>query len=238
MGMSCSPNKEAYCVRMSLPPYIWDDFHASKVPPETMDALLAQGWRHFGTHFYRYSLMAHEGEYQTVVPLRINLSKFTLSKSQRRVLRKNADVTCMFLPASISNEAQAMFQRHKRRFTDNIPEDLSVFLSSEPASVPGVCLTLRCTVADECVALSFIDVGDLSTSSVYGMFEPEHEARSLGIFTMLCEIEWAQQNGKVYAYPGYATLGSSHYDYKKQFSGLEGYHWASQEWIPWPEFPH
>lgn len=222
---------------MSLAPFIWDDLRADQVSPEAMDAFLAAGWRHFGTHFYRYSLMEHDGELQTVVPLRIDLRKFTLSKSQRRVLRKNQDVRVTFLPAAISEEAVTMFQRHKARFTDNVPEELTVFLSSEPATIPGECLTVRCELEDQCVALSFMDVAARSTSSVYGMFEPEHESRSLGIFTLLCEIEWARQHGKAYAYPGYATLGSSHYDYKKQFSGLEGYHWSSETWIPWTEFP-
>jgi hypothetical protein len=30
-------------------------------------------------------------------------------------------------------------------------------------------------------------------------------------------------------------LGASHYDYKKQFSGLQGFDWNSQAWVPWPE---
>jgi len=39
-----------------------------------------------------------------------------------------------------------------------------------------------------------------------------------------------------YVYPGYATLGPSHYDYKKQFRGLEGYDWASGKWRAWDDF--
>lgn len=220
---------------MSLPPLIWDDFHAEQVPPAGMDALWAEGWRHFGTQFFRYSVMLHEGEIQTVVPLRVDLAEFTLSKSQRRVLRKNADLRVELTPACITEEAEAMFQRHKARFTENVPEDMRTFLSAEPATVPCKCLAVQCFLKDTCIAMSFLDVGSAATSSVYGIFEPEHSPRSLGIFTLLRELEWAKEQGKQYAYPGYATLGSSHYDYKKQFSGLQGYHWESGKWRPWSE---
>ena len=47
---------------------------------------------------------------------------------------------------------------------------------------------------------------------------------------MLLEIEFAQQLGCRYYYPGYAFREPSHYDYKKQFSGLEIYDWAGR-WV-------
>lgn len=221
---------------MSLPPLIWDDFHADHVPPAGMDALWAQGWRHFGPQFFRYSIMEHEGAIQTVVPLRVDLSQLVLSRSQRRVLRKNADVTVEIIPATLSDEVRTMFHRHKARFTANVPDDLLTFLSPEPATVPCECLALRCRLAGECIAVSFMDVGALSVSSVYAVFEPMHASRSLGIFTMLTEMQWARGQGKQFAYPGYATLGNSHYDYKKQFAGLHGYDWESLQWLPWQEF--
>lgn len=221
---------------MTLPPLIWDEFHAEQVPPQKMDVFWAQGWRHFGSHFFRYSLMEHEGALMTVIPLRVALSQFVPSKSQRRVLRRNADVTVQIGPAYVTDEVRAMFHRHKTRFTENVPDDLDVFLSADPAIVPCQCLQVQCWLAGECVAVSFFDNGESSISSVYAVFEPSCAARSLGIFTMLQEMTWARAQGKQFAYPGYATLGRSHYDYKKQFSGLQAYGWQSQTWKPWHQF--
>ena len=183
--------------------------------------------------FFRYSLMEHDGGIQAVVPLRVDLAQLTLSKSQRRVLRRNADLRVEFRPAGLSSEVLAMFQRHKTRFTENVPEALTSFLSQEPATVPCECLELRCHLDGEVIAASFLDVGATAVSSVYGVFEPDHSSRSLGIFTMLTEMLWARGQGKQFAYPGYATHGSSHYDYKKQFAGLHGYDWAAAAWLPW-----
>jgi leucyl-tRNA---protein transferase len=218
---------------MVLPPLIWDEFHAEHVAPAEMDALWASGWRHFGSHFFRYSVMQHEGMLQVVVPLRVELSQLVFSKSQRRVFRRNADVSVQIGPAEVTGEVRAMFLRHRARFSENVPDDIAVFLSGQPAHVPCECFQVRCLLDGECIAVSYFDAGADSVSSVYAVFEPAFASRSLGIFTMLQEMVWAQSRGMRFAYPGYATLGTSHYDYKKQFTGLQGYDWVTQEWRSW-----
>lgn len=205
-------------------------FECHSVPPEMMDRLWEAGWRHFGESFFRYSLNVNDDGVQTITPLRVDLEKFTLSKSQRRVLTKNADLRCEFTPARLSDEARAMFQRHKERFTENVPDDLDTFLSSDPATVPCPCVECRVHLGDELIALSYLDLGEGSTSAVYGMFEPAHSRRSLGIYTLLREIEFTQSRGCRYYYPGYATREPSAYDYKKQLRGLEMLDWESGLW--------
>lgn len=211
-------------------PVLNQTFVCPSVPPDVMDKLWAAGWRHFGDSFFRYSLNVNDDGVQTITPLRVDLEKFTLSKSQRRVLKKNTDLHCEFVPASLSEEACAMFQRHKTRFNDNVPDDLDTFLSSDPATVP--CPAVECRVSWEgsLIALSYLDLGQDSTSAVYGMFEPAHSPRSLGIYTMLREIEFTQARGGRYYYPGYATREASAYDYKKQLRGLEVLDWESGLW--------
>jgi arginine-tRNA-protein transferase len=195
-----------------------------------MDRLWAAGWRHFGETFFRYSLSIDEHGVKTITPLRVDLKHFSLSKSQRRVLKKNADLHCAFVPASLSAEARAMFQRHKERFSENVPDDLDTFLSANPANLPCPAKECRVYLGEKLVALSFLDLGKSSSSAVYGMFEPAHGERSLGIFTMLKEIEYTQSRGSRYYYPGYATLEPSAYDYKKQLRGLEVLDWQTGVW--------
>ena len=63
---------------------------AQHVPAADMDRLWALGWRHFGSYFFRYSAMPHDGTLYHVIPLRIELSKFDLSQSQTRVRARSA----------------------------------------------------------------------------------------------------------------------------------------------------
>lgn len=206
-------------------------FMTDRVPPELMDRLWAAGWRHFGALFFRYSTQEDEsGGVDVIQPLRIDLERFEFSKSQRRVLRRNADVEVVFQPAQRSEEAEALFERHKGRFTRNVPESLGSFLSAEPATVPCECLECRVTLEGELVALSYLDVGREAASSVYGLFDPKEGRRSLGVLTMLKEIAHSRERGCRWYYPGYATKGSSAYDYKKQFGALEFLDWESGEW--------
>ncbi len=207
-------------------------FECEFVPPEMMDRLWAAGWRHFGTRFFRYGSDFAGGRPVTITPLRLDLEKFAPTKSQRRVLRRNADTRCEFAPARISGEARMLFQMHKVRFRDNVPDDLTDFLSGEPAAVPCECLECRVWVGDHLAAISFLDIGAAAVSSVYGVFDPAHSPRSLGIHTMLQEIGHSRSLGCRFYYPGYATLEPGPYDYKKRFQGLEYLDWGLGEWLP------
>src|SRR5260221_4273657 len=88
------------------------------ISPARLDARLVTGWRHFGTKFFRYNFSFHEGLLCGVLPVRIRLADFTPSKSQRRVLRSNADLTTRLLPAAHSAAYDRLFERHKVRFTE------------------------------------------------------------------------------------------------------------------------
>lgn len=220
---------------MVLPPLIWEEFHAEEALPAEMDWLWAHGWRHFGARFFRYSVTWTEDEIEIVLPLRVDLDAFVPSRSQRRVLRRNADLEVRFEPAGISEEVRAIFGRHRERFTTNVPPSIEVFLDAQdPSRIPCPCMEQRCYDDGRLVAASFFDLGAESVSSVCAVFEPGAARRSLGIFTLLGEFAWAREHGRRYAYPGYATHGPSHYDYKKQFAGLQGFDWATEEWRPMP----
>lgn len=208
-------------------PLVNEEFYARKVSPERLDKLLESGWRHFGEHFFRYNLAFYETEIRRVVPLRVRLADFSFSKSQRRVFRKNQDLQTIIRPAEINEEKETLFLRHKRRFKTGEPSTLFDFLSADAGNVP--CKTLEVCVYDRknLLAASFFDVGHLAISSIYASFEPREAARSLGIYTMLLEIEYARENGKEFYYQGYSYEGNSFYDYKKRFRALEKFDWRN-----------
>jgi arginine-tRNA-protein transferase len=196
-----------------------------------MDFLWAKGWRHFGKEFFRYSISFDDDGQKVIQPLRLDLTKFKLSKGQRRVLRKNTDLTVKFTPASLHIEVCEMFQRHKSRFVTNVPEHLANFLGDEPGLLIP-CHECQVWYQDRLIAASFLESSRTAGSGVYGIFEPTYSDRSLGIFTMLTEIQWCLDHGLKYYYSGYATREPSHYDYKKHFTGLEIYDWDAELWAP------
>ena len=212
-------------------PIISESFHNAALSPEEMDFYWSQGWRHFGPLFVRYSYSSENHHLQVVQPLRVSLDRFTLSRSHRRVLRRNTDLEVRIKPTVIDAERAQLFDRHKGRFESNVPVSLDDFLGSFPSRCPCENIELGAYLDGRLVAASYLDLGREGVSSVYAMFCPSQEWRSLGIATMLWEMNLARERGSRFYYPGYAFHEPSRLDYKKQFRGLEWYNWRGR-WLP------
>ncbi|NJO03167.1 MAG: arginine-tRNA-protein transferase [Bacteroidia bacterium] len=204
----------------------WHYMEREYVSPLELDLLLADGWRHFGTFFFRDRMSWNERKLCQIIPLRIDLRRFNFTKSQRKVLRRNQDVRVIFRKAFIDYEKEDLFYKHCVRFTHNVPNSVYDFLSPQPDCIP--CQTWECCLFDESgklYAVSFFDVGLNATSSVYAMFDPAYAQRSPGLHTLLAEIIYAIERRKAYLYTGYAFREPSHYDYKKKFRATQFYDW-------------
>jgi arginine-tRNA-protein transferase len=206
-----------------------------RATPAEMDALWAAGWRHFGTQFFRYARTWYGEQQVRVLLLRIDLRKFSPSRSQRRVLKRNADVRVEFGPATIDAERETMFDSHRLRFKENRPESLRDFLSSAPSQVPCAAKECRLVLNDRLFAIGYFDVGHEAVSAVYSMFDPAECRRSPGIKLILEEVHWATEHEFRYFYLGYCYDQQSFYDYKKRFAGSEYLDWQTMRYLAFSE---
>jgi arginine-tRNA-protein transferase len=207
-------------------------FLCSNASPAKMDELWAEGWRHFGVLFFRYRFAAHGDKLFSVLPLRIDLRRFSLTPSQKRVLAKNRDARTVLRPAIVDAAREKLFAKHVVRFKENIPFSVYNFMSPVPASVPCLNLELCIYLHESLVGVTYLDIGQTASSAVYAMFDPEQSKRSLGILMMLRSIQFSREQGFRYYYPGYAYREPSAYDYKKRFIGLECFDWTAG-WKPY-----
>jgi leucyl-tRNA---protein transferase len=208
-----------------------ENFVCLNVAPAGMDRLWAEGWRHFGIFFFRYRASLHHEERFNVLPLRIDLERFSVTRSQKRVLKTNQDTKIIIGPSSIDEAKEVLFAKHRLRFSENIPTSLDDFLSPAPATIPCPNVELCVYLGDELVGVTFLDLGKTATSAVYAIFEPAERKRSLGILMMLHSLHYSRRQGYRYYYPGYAYREPSSYDYKKRFKGLDYLEWDSG-WKP------
>ncbi|MBK9173216.1 MAG: hypothetical protein IPM28_09460 [Chloracidobacterium sp.] len=189
---------------------------------KTFDEYMAEGCYHYDETYWRYS---RSGELRSI-PLRIRLKDFRLSKSQKRVLRINADIDLQKLPLKVTKDGEEckLFKRHNVRFGEHAPEKVNL--------PEGERNKKFCVFEDgNLVAASFFEMGANTSHGYYCIFDPDIEWRSLGIFTMLKEIEYASEQGNEFYYLGYTFDKPTLYDYKKRFHGLESYDWKTGEWI-------
>ena len=208
--------------------------NCEKCNPEDIDKIWADGWRNFGTKFFRNQVdyLEKEEKWVRILPFRINLEKFTFRKNQLKILRQNANTTeVRYQKIEITNEVEMMFQKHIQRFFSNKPDAITDFLGENPELMPHDAL--ECALYDEnkkLYAASYFGIGKESISSIYATFDTNFSKRSPGLHTLLEEIRYAQAHAKSYIYLGYAHDVPSHYDYKKQFNGLEFYDWQGN-WV-------
>ncbi len=198
--------------------------------PAIMDALWADGWRHFGPEFFKSLFDLNGRRLARVIPLRVDVARATPTRDQRRTLARCEGLEVRVRPAHITPEHEELFALHAERFSRNRPHSLTQFISSEVEVVP--CPVAMCEVRDEggrLLAASYFDIGEEALSSVYAFFEPT-SALGLGTLTLLKELAYAQREGKRFVYTGYAHTTPSHYDYKKRLRGTEFFDGA--RWLP------
>jgi arginine-tRNA-protein transferase len=209
-----------------------DVFASWSVPSQVVDELWAGAWWYLGTTFFRQAVLHWRGEITPLLHLRLRLDDFQPSESQRRILRRNQDLRVVRRVAAVDDERRDLFHRHKERFTESIPNALDDFVGPDPSCIPVPALEFNVFAGPRLIAVSYLAQGHQAVASLYGFFDPEWGQRSLGLFTMLQEIQFARENGIELYYPGYALLKPSSMDYKKRFIGLESYEW-NQGWKPY-----
>lgn len=216
-----------------------EDFYREQLALFDWEQLLNTGWDRVGDYFFhrRYDFteipFLNESIFirAELLPLRYNLSHFSFSKSQRNVLKRNADLTRVYQPIDITDEKLALFDRWYR-FRFGCESSIFTWVSNENKPFPTHEVSFY--KKDKLVACSFYDSTPNFQYSTTAIFDPDEKHRSLGILTLLAEIENGIVNRKKYHYPGHAYYESSMYDYKKRFNNMEGFDWNTEKWMPLP----
>ena len=196
----------------------------SYVNPTEFDTYLESGWRRFANYYFRPDCPSCK----KCIPIRVLVDEFQPSKSQRKLLRKNKDVTCLLREKTFSPEIFEIYKAHsKERF--NQPSKIEEFYG---VHYSDTCHAYQSEyyIEGKLVAVGFLDVGVKGLSSSYFVFDPEYSSYSLGRYSILKEMEFAQQLGKPYYYLGYWIEENKHMSYKNKYFPHECLNWNSKEW--------
>ena len=158
---------------------------------------------------------------QKCVPIRVRAATFQPTASQRRVSRRNRDLTIDCGAVSFTGEKFQLYSRYCERWHGKADADEDAyrrFLVDSP--VDTIEFRYR-DATGRLLAVGVCDVCPLSLSSVYFFFDPDEHRRSLGTFGALVELAWAARNGIPHYYLGYWVAGSATMDYKSRFGPHE-----------------
>lgn len=178
------------------------------------EILINQGFRRSNDQIYR----PHCPACQACEALRIPVNEFVPSKSHKRVLQRNRDISVCQQPRS-----QSDYYPLYERYINTRHADGDMYPATEAQYRDFLTqgwdrpLFMECFHQEKLVAVAVIDELSQAYSALYTFFDPDYQARSFGTFTILKQIELAQQQGKVYLYLGYQIDACRKMNYKANF---------------------
>jgi arginine-tRNA-protein transferase len=189
--------------------------------PDEYARLLEAGWRRFGRTMFAPACSAC----RECVPIRIPVRAFRPSKSQRRVLSKNRDVTLEIGEPRVDDERLELYRRfHAARSRTrgwppagtNPGAYVETFLDNAAPT-----LEFRYRLGRSLVGIAYVGEASNALNSIYAYIDPRLGRRSLGTFDVLTEIQETARRGKEHLYLGYYVAGCQSMAYKASFSPHE-----------------
>ncbi|MFG0335688.1 MAG: arginyltransferase [Maioricimonas sp. JB049] len=187
-----------------------------------LEALLMRGWRRHGQHIFRPACPACV----SCRSLRVDIERFTPTKSQRRALRRNADVEVLLQPATVSEEHLDLYNAwhadmHVRR---GWPEQSMTREDYEEAFLSGrgsYACELLYRRNGKAIGVGLVDLTPNACSSVYFYHDPQWRSQAPGTYSVLQEIELCRQRRLQYLYMGYWIADCPSMAYKNRFGPHE-----------------
>ena len=178
-----------------------------------MELFLAAGYRRNGNCLYTMRC----AECKQCIPVRLQAAKFQMSRSQKRVLRKNQDVEISFKPLVADKEHLDLCGRFlDSRYPQDHNSSSSYYNSFFCNTIAdSMCIDFR--LDGRLVGGSIVDVGTNWMNAVYFYFDPEESKRSLGTYNIMMLIKFCLEMNVTFLYLGYFIEEISAMSYKRKF---------------------
>lgn len=189
------------------------------------DTLSKQGFRRSQNVLYRPSC----AECSACLSARIRVADFEPNRTQRKILKRNADLRRNATSPWATEDQYALFRRYlDRRHADGGMADMDIFefaamIEETPIRSRVIEYHRPGLGRAELSAVCLTDVFDDGLSMVYSFYEPDMADRSLGTYLILDHVAIAREAGLPYVYLGYWVPGSRKMGYKANFGALEIY---------------
>lgn len=208
------------------------------LPPERLDEYLTAGWRPSGQTVYNADcLRTDDGQLHGVIQVRLPLENYAPKKRHRKLLARNGRrFTYRIERAGQPDEAMlALNQRYKLIRPNHTRDDLEGHVYGTVGQQVLDTYQVRVFDGDRLVAFSYFDRGVRTGYSKAGVYDPDYQRSSLGIYTMLLEIAWLRDHGVRYYHPGYVSPTYPIFNYKLSFGPMEYRRVTDGGWYPYEE---
>lgn len=191
----------------------------AEINKELYSKLSALGFRRSGNHYYR----PHCANCSACVPIRLPVNDFTPNRSQKRNLKKNVGIETSISPPEFYQHHYDLYEKYittRHADGDMYPPSEDQYRSFLVECNPSTFF-LEFKYKGELIGVSVIDELLDGLSAVYTYFDPQHSDRSLGVYSILWQIEQCQQKSLKYLYLGYWIKNCRKMEYKTQYRPIE-----------------
>ncbi|MBF7683464.1 arginyltransferase [Acinetobacter sp. B5B] len=182
----------------------------------TLSDLSRTGFRRSGDYVYKPECHSC----RQCLSCRIIVDVFKMNSQQKKTWRKNKDLDMKIRPVSeATTQHYQLYEKYiNARHQDGdmyppSPEQFKSFLVNSCTE----SFFLELWKEDTLLSVATCDVLDDGLSAVYTFFDPEESKRSLGVFTILKQIEYIQSLNLDFVYLGYWVPHSKKMNYKSQY---------------------
>jgi arginine-tRNA-protein transferase len=204
--------------------------------PGDLDAFLERGWRPTGQSIYTSDyLRTDDDELHGCVQIRLPLQDFTFKKRHRKLLKRNGRRFRLVHEPVAGMPDQELLNVNRLYMADHpekTREDLEYNVINDLGQRVLNTQVLRVYDRHRLAAFSYFDVGRRVMYTKTGIYDPEYKSHSLGLYTMLLEVEMALERGYDYYYPGYYSPSFAAFDYKLQLGPMEYRDITTGKWLP------
>ena len=185
--------------------------------PGLYHALMDLNFRRLGGLFYRPEC----DSCSECRMIRVLASEFRPNRSQRRCLKKNADLSIRITRPAPSDEKLALYRRYLESRHDGQMEgsaaEMQGFLYESPIE------TWECEyrLDRRLIGIGIFDVEPRTLSAVYCYYEPELAGRALGVFNVLRLLEECRRRKATHLYLGYYVADCQKMSYKANYRPCE-----------------
>jgi leucyl-tRNA---protein transferase len=190
------------------------------ITPRVYSDLVHRGFRRSGTFTYRPRC----DTCHACVPVRVDISGFAPSRSQRRALKRHCNLDASLHTLEDREEYFQLYQRYQAaRHSDGEMESDSreqyrSFLLQ--THVDSMLVEFR---EDGVLRMvSIIDLLQDGVSSVYTFYDPHETRASYGTYSVLWQVDLCRKLKQPYLYLGYWIRESRKMAYKSNFAPLQG----------------
>lgn len=180
--------------------------------------LIQRGWRRFGNYYF-YPICDGCNECKS---LRIDASSYQYTKSKKRIIKKNKDTKIIIQKPSLTPSHIDLYNKYhayKSRKDGWKSTDISQkeYYENFVTGAHQFGKEVLYFVENKLIGIDLIDILDDGISSIYFYYDPDFSHLSLGIYSLLYQIELAKYNNLQYIYLGYWVDGCKAFAYKKEF---------------------